>query len=96
MYPVKVYSASTAIQEYELAPQVSLYDDTYRVSLTRLGKRIRIAGCAELGSSSFDLHQKAINTLVKVGDDWDSMTPLTREDAVLAELGEAPAEVATA
>ncbi|MGD0017759.1 MAG: DNA polymerase I [Candidatus Limnocylindrales bacterium] len=31
---------------------------------------------------------------VKVGDDWESMKPLTREDAVLAELGEAPAEVA--
>jgi DNA polymerase-1 len=30
---------------------------------------------------------------VKVGDDWESMVPLTREDAVLAELGEAPAEV---
>jgi DNA polymerase I len=30
---------------------------------------------------------------VKVGDDWESMRPLTREDAVLAEMGEAPAEV---
>ncbi len=70
MYPVKVYSASTAIQEYELAPQVTVYDDTYRVALTRLGKRIRIAGCAELGSDNFNLHQKAINTLVRVGDDW--------------------------
>ena len=30
---------------------------------------------------------------VKVGDDWEGMRPLTREDAVLAELGEAPAEV---
>src|ERR1019366_1215300 len=30
---------------------------------------------------------------VKVGDDWESMKPLTREDAVLAELGEVPAEV---
>ena len=70
MYPVKVYSASTQIQEYDLAPNVSLYDDTYRVALTRLGKRIRIAGCAELGSSNFDLHQKAIDTLVKVADDW--------------------------
>ncbi len=69
-YPVKVYSASTAIQEFELAPQTSLFDDTYRVALTRLGKRIRIAGCAELGSSNLDLHQKAINTLVKVADDW--------------------------
>ena len=32
---------------------------------------------------------------VKVGDDWESMRPLTREDEVLAELGEAPAEVTT-
>lgn len=70
MYPVKVYSASTAIQEYELAPQVAVFDDTYRIALTRLGKRIRVAGCAELGSSSFDLHPKAIDTLVKVADDW--------------------------
>jgi DNA polymerase-1 len=30
---------------------------------------------------------------VKVGDDWESMRPLTREDEVLAELGEAPAEI---
>jgi D-amino-acid dehydrogenase len=70
MYPVKVYSASTQIQEYDLAPNISLYDDTYRVALTRLGKRIRIAGCAELGSSNFNLHRKAIDTLVKVADDW--------------------------
>ncbi len=27
---------------------------------------------------------------VKVGDDWESMTPLTREDAVAAEAAEAP------
>ncbi len=70
MYPVKVYSASTAIQEYELAPQIALFDDCYRVALTRLGKRLRIAGCAELGSTNFDLHQKALATLVKVGDEW--------------------------
>jgi DNA polymerase-1 len=31
---------------------------------------------------------------VKVGDDWESMKPLTREDEVLAELGEVPAEIA--
>lgn len=70
LYPVKVYSASTPIQEYELAPQISVFDDTYRVALSRLGKRLRIAGCTELGSSNVDLHQKAVNTLVKVADDW--------------------------
>jgi DNA polymerase-1 len=30
---------------------------------------------------------------VKVGDDWEGMRPLTREDEVLAEQSEAPAEV---
>jgi hypothetical protein len=27
---------------------------------------------------------------IKVGDDWESMTPLTRADAVLAEADEPP------
>ncbi len=69
-YPVKVYSASVAIQEYELAPQLALFDTSYRVALARLGQRLRLSGCAELGSSNVKLHQKAANTLVKVGDDW--------------------------
>jgi DNA polymerase I len=30
---------------------------------------------------------------IKVGDDWESMKPLTREDAVLAEINEVPAEL---
>jgi len=30
---------------------------------------------------------------VKVGDDWESMTPLTRADAIAAEADEAPAEI---
>jgi DNA polymerase-1 len=30
---------------------------------------------------------------VKVGDDWESMRPLTGDDAALAELGEAPGEL---
>ncbi|MEA2674634.1 MAG: polymerase [Chloroflexota bacterium] len=30
---------------------------------------------------------------IKVGRDWESMTPVTREDAILAEADEAPAEV---
>jgi DNA polymerase-1 len=31
---------------------------------------------------------------VKVGRDWESMTPVSRRDALLAEADEAPAEVA--
>jgi DNA polymerase-1 len=33
---------------------------------------------------------------VKVGDDWEGMTPLTRRDAVLAEVDEAPEELPAA
>ena len=33
---------------------------------------------------------------LKVGDDWESMTPLTRRDAVLAEVDEAPEELPAA
>jgi hypothetical protein len=31
---------------------------------------------------------------VKVGTDWESMTPVSRRDAVLAEANEVPAEIA--
>jgi hypothetical protein len=27
---------------------------------------------------------------IKIGDDWESMTPLTRADAIAAEADEAP------
>jgi DNA polymerase-1 len=33
---------------------------------------------------------------VKVGDDWESMTPLTREDAIAAEADELPLEAPVA
>jgi DNA polymerase I len=33
---------------------------------------------------------------VKVGDDWEQMTPLTREDAIAAELGELPEDAPVA
>src|SRR6185503_13706005 len=33
---------------------------------------------------------------VKVGNDWEGMTPLTRQDAVLAEADEAPEELPAA
>ena len=33
---------------------------------------------------------------VKVGDDWESMTPLTREDAIAAEADELPIEAPVA
>lgn len=70
LYPVKGYSATAFIKNFEQAPQAALIDESYKVAITRMGSRIRVAGTAELGSRTLDLHRAALRTLVKVGEDW--------------------------
>lgn len=70
MYPVKGYSATAAIKNFECAPQAALLDETYKVAITRMGSRVRVAGTAELGSRTTELQQRALRTLIKVGNDW--------------------------
>lgn len=70
LYPVKGYSATAPIKNFEHAPQAALLDEAYKVAITRLGSRIRIAGTAEIGFSNTELHERALRTLIKVGIDW--------------------------
>jgi D-amino-acid dehydrogenase len=70
MYPVKGYSATAQIKNFEHAPQAAVVDEAYRVAITRLGGRVRIAGTAELGARSNELRDRALRTLLKVGSDW--------------------------
>jgi len=70
IYPVKGYSATALIKNFDRAPQSALMDEAYKVAITRLGGRIRIAGTAELGARSDELRERALRTLVKVGGDW--------------------------
>ncbi|RZI41918.1 D-amino acid dehydrogenase [Herbaspirillum sp. HC18] len=70
IYPVKGYSATALIKNHDRAPQAALLDDTYKVAITRLGSRIRVAGTAELGSRADELRERALRTLIKVGGDW--------------------------
>lgn len=70
LYPVKGYSATAAIRNFDDAPQAALMDEALKIAITRMGNRIRIAGMAELGSVGTDLHKAALRTLVKVGEDW--------------------------
>lgn len=70
LYPVKGYSATASIKNYDRAPNASLLDEAYKVAITRMGSRIRIAGTAELGTRNAELHERAIRTLIKVGSDW--------------------------
>jgi D-amino-acid dehydrogenase len=70
LYPVKAYSASIAIRDFDQAPRASLSDEAYKVSISRMGTRIRVAGTAELGFPAPELRETALRTLVKVGEDW--------------------------
>lgn len=70
LYPVRGYSATAAIKNFDNAPTASLLDETYKVAITRLGSRIRVAGTAELGAQNGELRESAIRTLIKVGSDW--------------------------
>lgn len=70
LYPVKGYSATASIKNFDQAPHASLLDEAYKVAITRLGNRIRVSGTAELGSRNMELHKGALRTLTKVGIDW--------------------------
>jgi D-amino-acid dehydrogenase len=70
LYPVKGYSATATIKNFDEAPLAALMDESYKVAITRMGNRIRIAGTAELGSRDLELRTAAVRTLIKVGEDW--------------------------
>ncbi|MAS14439.1 MAG: D-amino acid dehydrogenase small subunit [Nitratireductor sp.] len=48
IYPVKGYSLTIPITDIDNAPVSTVMDETYKTAITRLGKRIRIGGTAEL------------------------------------------------
>ena len=70
MQAVKGYSATAAITGFEHAPYISVMDETYKVAITRMGKWLRIAGTAELGTRGMQLRDSALRTLLKVAQDW--------------------------
>jgi D-amino-acid dehydrogenase len=69
-YPVKSYSATVFIRDFDHAPCASVLDETYKINLSRLGTRVRLAGTAEIGFPVPELRETALRTLVKVGEDW--------------------------
>jgi D-amino-acid dehydrogenase len=54
----------------EIGPQSALIDETYKVAISRLGSRVRVAGGAELGGNPERPHPRALATLYKVLHDW--------------------------
>lgn len=56
IYPGKGYSATYQITDSSAAPSVSLTDDGYKLVVSRLGDRLRVAGTCELNGYERDLN----------------------------------------
>jgi D-amino-acid dehydrogenase len=70
LVPVYGYSVSCQIKEPLDAPRSGLMDERYKVSITRLGQRVRVAGSAQVGGKANAMHMGALKTLYKVLQDW--------------------------
>jgi len=63
VYPVKGYSLTIPVINEDAAPVSTIMDETYKVAVTRLGNRIRIAGVAELTGYDLSIGDKQRNTM---------------------------------
>jgi D-amino-acid dehydrogenase len=70
MAAVYGYSISAPIREPLNAPRSSLMDERYKVAISRLGNRVRVAGSAEIGGTLESKRASSIQTLYKVLHDW--------------------------
>lgn len=70
LQPVRGFSASVPIARHELAPLVAVMDERYKVAITRMGKRLRIAGMAVIGDRRTAVADQHARTLLKVASDW--------------------------
>lgn len=64
------YSISATIGEPLNAPRSAVMDERYKVAISRLGNRVRVAGSAELGGSLAIKNPASLQTLYKVLQDW--------------------------
>jgi D-amino-acid dehydrogenase len=65
IYPTKGYSATLPIINDKLAPTVSITDDDYKLAISRIGDRLRVAGTAELAGYDRTLNPVRCQALVK-------------------------------
>ncbi len=70
MAAVHGYSISAQIREPLNAPRAALMDERYKVAISRLGQRVRVAGSAEIGGRLDQQGDAAVQTLYKVLHDW--------------------------
>jgi D-amino-acid dehydrogenase len=67
------YSVTAPLRRHDdpgFGPRSALMDERYKVAISRIGTRIRVAGSAEFGGSPLRHHPGALATLHKVLHDW--------------------------
>jgi D-amino-acid dehydrogenase len=64
------YSISAPMREPLNGPRSAVMDERYKVAITRLGQRVRVAGSAELGGDPRRKRKASLETLYKVLQDW--------------------------
>lgn len=69
VYPIKGYSVTVPVLDDAAAPQSTIMDEGYKVAITRLGDRIRIAGTAELNGFNLDLPRARCDTILHSFED---------------------------
>lgn len=90
VYPMKGYSITMPVLKDEDAPVSTVMDETYKVAITRLGDRVRVAGTAELTGFDMTLRQGRRDTVRFVVSDmfphaadmnedhfWTGLRPMT-------------------
>jgi len=68
--PIYGHSVSANIREPLNAPRSAVMDERYKVAISRMGLRVRVAGSAEIGGSLDTMNPAALQTLYKVLHDW--------------------------
>ena len=81
--PVHGYSVTAPVRHVDghapLGPRAALMDERYKVAISRLGQRIRVAGSAEIGGRDGDMKLATLRTLYRVLDEWFPGSTVTRE-----------------
>ncbi len=65
VYPLKGYSITIPLAEGDVAPQISLSDGAYKLVMSRLGDRLRVAGTAELAGYDTAINEVRCRAIVR-------------------------------
>ncbi|WP_127996466.1 D-amino acid dehydrogenase [Piscinibacter defluvii] len=74
LQPVYGYSITAPLRQHhghpDHGPRAALMDERYKVAISRIGNRIRVAGSAEVGGAAEHMNPAPLETLYKVLHDW--------------------------